>query len=291
MNRKKILLLILAGMIVVGAFSAFAILGQGGVKSSEAALAVFNVENLSCSSCVRNIQQALAKVDGVGQVEVSVTAGRSEVEFDQRRIGAEEIAQTITAAGYPAQIREILSAEDFRDLKTEHGRLGKIYIARIGERLLPRQEFDQVFSQRLAQTTQPLAVEARDSLRLQVWEDLLSRELLLGAAEARQVIVQDGEVEREIAEIKAGHAGIDELIEKRFGSQAAFARQIKNNLIIRRHLEQNVADPSLPEPQRQQALEQWYRQLVDKTRVVIFDPALKAAASSGGAGCGGSCCG
>jgi len=284
-------LLILAGTIVVGALSAFAILERGGVKSSEAALAVFNVENLSCSSCVRNIQQALGKVDGVGQVEVSVTAGRSEVEFDQRRIDAEEIAQTITAAGYPAQVRETLSAEDYRALKTENGRLGKVYIARIGERLLPRQEFDQVFNQRLAQATQPLAVEARDDLRLQVWKDLLSRELLLGAAEAQQVVVQDGEVDQEIAKIKAGHAGIDALIEKRFGSQAAFARQIKNDLIIRRHLEQNVADQGLPEPARQQALEKWYRQLVDRTRVVIFDPALKAAATSGGAGCGGSCCG
>jgi len=261
-----------------------------GVTSADAALAVFNVENLSCGSCVRNIQNALDGVEGVGKVEVSVTAGRSEVEYDQRQISADDIAGRITAAGYPAQIRETLSAEDYRDLKADNTRLEKVYIARIGERLLPREEFNRLFIQRQSQVTQPLSDEARVSLRLQVWDELLQRELLLGAAEEHQVVVQNGEVEQEINKIKAGHDGIDELILKRFGSQAAFNRQIKDNLIIRRHIEENVADPNLPEAQRQLVLEQWYRQLVDQTRVVIFDPALKSAATGSGSGCGGSCC-
>lgn len=260
------------------------------VESAEAALTVLNVENLSCGACVRNIQEALDGVDGIGRVEVSVTAGRGEVEFDQRRIDATEIARRVTKAGYPAKIRETLSAADYRALKTENSKLASVYVARIGKRLLPRDEFEQAVRLQLSSLPQPASAEARARVRLQVWDQLRQRELMLGAAEAKQVVVQDGEVDLEIQKLKAGHPGFDQQVEKQFGGLEALSRQIKNNMIIRRFLEQNVAAPDMPEPQRQLALQQWYQQLVDATPVVIFDPALKAASGSAGSGCGGSCC-
>lgn len=261
-----------------------------GLPETDAALAVLNVENLSCGACVRNIQEALDGIDGIGRVEVSVTAGRGEVEFDQQRIDAAQIARRITAAGYPAKIRETLSAADYQALKAENSKLASIYVARIGKRLLPRDEFEQAVRLQLSSLPQSASAEARARVRLQVWDQLRQRELLLGAAEAKQVVVQDGEVDLEIQKLKAGHSGFDQQVEKQFGGLEAVSRQIKNNLIIRRFLAQNVVAPDMPEPQRQLALQQWYQQLVDATPVVIFDPALKAAAGSAGSGCGGSCC-
>lgn len=288
MRWKKYLV---PGILVLAAIGiAIWVWPSRGVASADAALAVFNIENLSCGSCVRNIQNALEDVDGVGKVDVSVTSGRGEIEFDQRRIDAAQIAGKITAAGYPAKVRESLSAADYQALKAENSKLASVYIARIGNRLLPRDEFEQAVRQRLATVSQPLSAATRSRVRLQIWKELQQRELMLNAAEAKQVVVQDGEVELQLQKIKAGHAGFDQQAQKQFGSIGTLTRQLKNNLIIRRFLDQNVAASDLPEPQRQLALQQWYRQLVDATPVVIFDPALKAATGAGGPGCGGSCC-
>jgi len=261
------------------------------LNSAEASLAVFNVDNLTCGSCVSNVQQALNGLDGVGAVEVSVTAGRSQVEYDRQRVEAETIARTISAAGYPATIRETLTAAEYQSLKAEEGRLAERYVARIGKRLLPREEFEAILKQRQAGLPQSLAPQSLSQLRLQLWNDLLQRELLLNSAESSNVVVRDEEVALEIEKLKSGHADFEQLIAVRFGGIESFTRQIKNDMIIRRHLEQNVVGDDLPQPRRQQHLENWYRQLVETTSVVIFDPALKAASSGSGSGCGGSCCG
>jgi len=262
-----------------------------GLAESDASLAVFNVSNLTCGSCVSNVQNALQQLDGVGAVEVSVTAGRSQVEYDSRLVDAEMIARSISEAGYPAVIRETLPAADYQALKAEEGRLANRYVARVGKRLLPRDEFRALLEQRKSSLPQPLTPESLGRLRLQVWNDLLQRELLLNSAEASNVVVQDGEVALEVERIKAGHAGFEQLISERYGSLTAFTRQIKNDMIIRKHLTENVAATALNETERQQQLQQWYQQLVETTPLVLFDPAIKAANSASGSGCGGSCCG
>jgi copper chaperone CopZ len=262
-----------------------------GLSSAEASLAVFNVGNLTCGSCVSNVQRALNGLDGVGAVEVSVTAGRSQVEYDRQRIDAETIARTITSAGYPATVSETLSVADYQALQAEEGRLANRYVARIGKRLLPRAQFAATLKQRQAGLAQPLAPPELQQLRLQVWNDLLQRELLLDSAESSQVVVQDGEVTLAIEKLQQSHPDFEELIEQRFGGLEPFTRQIKNDLIIRKHLEENVVAAGLADRQRQVQLDNWYQQLVKTTPVVIFDPALKAAGSGSGSGCGGSCCG
>jgi copper chaperone CopZ len=286
-NKKLLFILVVSVGLALAAWG----WSQRGLSRAEASMAVFNVGNLTCGSCVSNVQRALKGLDGVGAVEVSVTAGRSQVEYDRQRTDAETIARTITAAGYPATIRETLSVADYQALQAEEGRLASRYVARIGKRLLPRAEFSATLKQRQTGLSQPLAPQELQQLRLQVWNDLLQRELLLAAAESSQVVVQDGEVALEIEKLKGGHAGFEELIQQRFGGIESFTRQIKNDLIIRKHLNENVAGADLAPGQRQELLENWYQQLVKTTPVVIFDPALKASGSGSGSGCGGSCCG
>lgn len=261
------------------------------VDAANAALAVYNVENMTCGACVRRVQSALAGVNGVGRVEVSVTAGRSNVEYDAARVDPATIAAAITAAGYPATLQESLSTDEYRALKAEDERLASRYVARVGERLLPREEFQAVLEQRMGSMPQSPPPAMLNQLRLQVWSELLQRELLLNAAEQSQVVVQEFEVAAEIERIKADHADFDQLLARRFGSLEAFSVQLKNDMIISKLVALNVSDPGLSAGQQQQQLQYWYQQLVRTTPLVIFDPALKAANSGSGSGCGGSCSG
>jgi hypothetical protein len=66
---------------------------------------------------------------------------------------------------------------------------------------------------------------------------------------------------------------------------------LKEELIINRNIEDFVLKGENDSTLRQVRLEQWFRNLVEATPVVLLDPALKAAVEGGGGGCGGACCG
>lgn len=55
---------------------------------------------MSCVSCARTIEIALRKKEGVKEVEVSFELGKVRVEFDEERIGEEEIVRVINSLGY-----------------------------------------------------------------------------------------------------------------------------------------------------------------------------------------------
>ncbi len=72
----------------------------------------FKVEGMSCVNCARTIEIALKRKDGIRDVEVSFELGRVKVDFDEDKIGEEEIVRTIDSLGY----RVVEEEESGRDL-------------------------------------------------------------------------------------------------------------------------------------------------------------------------------
>ena len=286
--QKKPIILILS--LVLGLTLVAGLLLTGGKTTAQAsAMTELNVSNLSCGSCVSNIQNALAQVDGVGQVDVSVTSGRSQITYDPALIQPAQIAKVITDAGYPAKVRLELSAAEYAKLQTEAEQLSSDYVARIGKRLVSKEEFGQLLALR---SSGGLAGNpsgfVNPQLQAQVWQELKEREVLLAAADRNQIVVQDGEVEIEVAKIKGATQNFAAAVEAQFGNYERFFARIKENLIINRNIEQNVVAGLTDERQKQLRFSQWYQETLQNTDVVIFDPALKLAASAGSS-CGGSC--
>ncbi len=281
---KRPIVLIMVAVLAVAGLGVYAWSGFGG--SREYGLAEFNVQKLTCGSCVKNIQNALADVRGVGNVEVSVTSGRAKVEFDESSTDAETISGKIASAGYPAQVSRTFSADDYRALRENASRLAKNYVAKIDDRLISRDDFEKACAARRS----PNATAAMEQgVRKAVWQETLQRELLLLAAEKNSIVVQDGEVALEIDKMRGGMQNFDAMIVKRFGSMENFAARVKEDMIINRNIEEHVLQGETDPKLRQFKLNNWYAELSAKTPVEIFDPALNAAAAGGG--CGGSCCG
>lgn len=61
----------------------------------------FQTEPFTCPSCVKKIEKVVGKKDGVDSTQVMFNSNKVKVGFDENRITAEEIAQTITDLGYP----------------------------------------------------------------------------------------------------------------------------------------------------------------------------------------------
>jgi copper chaperone CopZ len=277
--RLLIALIVGLALVAVGGFAWTA------TRPGALALAEFSVQNLSCGSCVQNIQNALGGVKGVGAVEVSVTSGRARVEYAPARIEAGTIAGRITEAGYPAVLNRDLSVADYQALRQDATRLADRYIGRIGEKLVSRTEFSAALARREGEPGAP-----QQGLLKSVWGEILQRELLLAAAEKNAVVVQEGELDLELQKMRTANGDFDAVVQARFGGTEEFRRQLKEEMIIQRNIDEHVLQGEADQAMVRLKLDRWFRELTAAVPVVIFDPALKAAVEGGGKGCGG-CCG
>lgn len=260
---------------------------SGTLGPAQAAMAEFQIEKLTCGSCVANIEKALDKVKGVESVTVNLTSNRGRVIFDPQLISGEVIGQAITDAGYPARLKNQLSPAEYSDLQNEQALMSQKYVARIGDRFVLLEDFDAQV--RLKAPNGAAAAEQGGKIRAAVWQEVLQRELLLTAAEQNNIVIQEGEVDLRIKEIAGDHAGFDQLIETRYGDMQTFRELLRQDMVINRNLEDHVFRGVTSPLERQKMFQGWYTDLVQQTEVVIYDPQLKTASAKGG--CGGGCCG
>ncbi|MCG8910904.1 heavy-metal-associated domain-containing protein [Pseudomonas sp. DP-17] len=68
-----------------------------------------HVEGMSCASCVRHVNAALAPVTGVAEVSVDLAAGRVRVSGDA---DAQALMAALQDAGYPAKVEASTQAPE-----------------------------------------------------------------------------------------------------------------------------------------------------------------------------------
>ena len=61
---------------------------------------IVRVTGMTCGGCVSNVTQALKAVSGVGEVDVSLSAGEATVKFDERLTSREKLKSAVKGAGY-----------------------------------------------------------------------------------------------------------------------------------------------------------------------------------------------
>ena len=66
---------------------------------------IFEVEGMSCPSCIRHIGEALKKVEGVGTVDVSLESGLVVVSHEPTRAPVASLIAALAAAGYNSTAR------------------------------------------------------------------------------------------------------------------------------------------------------------------------------------------
>lgn len=60
----------------------------------------FDVEGMTCASCVRRVERALTKVPGVHEASVNLATERASVSFDPAQVTTNDLAGAVTKAGY-----------------------------------------------------------------------------------------------------------------------------------------------------------------------------------------------
>ncbi len=92
----------------------------GGEKTTIA------IGGMTCAACVRRVENALKKIEGVREVSVNLATGRATVTHDARWTGLNAISQVVTDNGYKflgelndlsADPAEAARAADLREMK------------------------------------------------------------------------------------------------------------------------------------------------------------------------------
>ncbi|MEG0327839.1 MAG: heavy-metal-associated domain-containing protein [Erysipelothrix sp.] len=60
----------------------------------------FQMETISCPSCIMKIEGALKRLDGIEESEVLFNSSRVKVVFDETKLNSDEIKNSIEKIGY-----------------------------------------------------------------------------------------------------------------------------------------------------------------------------------------------
>jgi copper chaperone len=63
--------------------------------------AVFQLEPLTCPSCIKKIETTLNKTAGVDSAKVLFNSSKVKTEFDETQIEASQLEEKIKKLGYP----------------------------------------------------------------------------------------------------------------------------------------------------------------------------------------------
>ena len=64
----------------------------------------FKVTGMTCGGCTSNVTRALKAVAGVGDVNVSLSAGEATVQYDERRTSPDQLKSAVKGAGYGVDV-------------------------------------------------------------------------------------------------------------------------------------------------------------------------------------------
>lgn len=74
----------------------------------------FEIKGMHCASCVRVLERALSKIDGVSGANVNLATEKATVTYDPLKVTDEHLFSAVASAGYKAMIGE--EKKDFSDL-------------------------------------------------------------------------------------------------------------------------------------------------------------------------------
>lgn len=72
---------------------------------------IINVQDMTCSSCELKIENTLKNLDGIIEVQVSLSKAKAFITYDENKIKINDIIKTIEELGYPASAQNETAAK------------------------------------------------------------------------------------------------------------------------------------------------------------------------------------
>lgn len=76
------------------------------MEASGLVWADLKVGGMSCGGCVAQAEKTLRGIPGVSAAEVALAEGRARVQYDPGQAAPENLAATLSKAGFPTSVSE-----------------------------------------------------------------------------------------------------------------------------------------------------------------------------------------
>ncbi len=98
MQSRTKLLLSIAVVLIVTSFASLALTYSGIDTKTE----TIKLNSIVCDQCVDRLNKVIGSIDGVSNVEISLTEKQAVVTFDDSKTSLDKIENAITSTGYSA---------------------------------------------------------------------------------------------------------------------------------------------------------------------------------------------
>ena len=65
---------------------------------------IIKIKGMGCQNCVNAVMESLSEIDGINKVNVSLEKELAEVEYDELKVNADKMIETIKELEYEASI-------------------------------------------------------------------------------------------------------------------------------------------------------------------------------------------
>lgn len=65
---------------------------------------IIKIKGMGCQNCVNAVMESLSEIDGISKVNVSLEKELAEVEYDELKVNADKMIETIKELEYEASI-------------------------------------------------------------------------------------------------------------------------------------------------------------------------------------------
>lgn len=71
-----------------------------------------SIEGMHCASCVRVIEKALSKIEGVAEANVNLATNQAKVTYDPKKVDDQKLSAAVSSVGYKALLNQEGESED-----------------------------------------------------------------------------------------------------------------------------------------------------------------------------------
>jgi copper chaperone CopZ len=265
---------------------------------------VLSVQGMSCSGCIATIKGAVSDIKGIRDTLVDVGSGKVEIYYDNKGLkDVSRVAEAITASGYPAGIRKILSPDEIRKESALAEAKAQYYIASVGGYEIARTDFDteltvakkkysKIYGNKLFESPQGQAL--LNNLRAQVVSKLINEGVFMQEISKTRFKVDPVALENELNVFLRNHGKTFEefnssLIEAGYDPNY-FRKKFETKVQINRYLNERILANASNDFERQSLFKAWYSNAKSLAEVVYYDKRLERLVQSLSASrsCGGS---
>ncbi len=266
---------------------------------------VMKVDGMSCGGCVSTIQSSLSGFDGVTDVRVDVAAGTTVVIYDSGKISnVQELAQALTASGYPATVTHAVTADQLKREKQIAVQKSRSAIAAVGNLEIARSDFEAEIKHarnRYAAIYGPTVMEGAqgqrlmDNLKRQVAQRLIVENIQLQEIQRAGYRIdpadQDQAFEDYLREQNLSREAFTAELKKNGMALDYFTKRFHNRVLINRYIDEKIIPANISAAEKKQRYADWFANARLLAEITFFDAEIERLVNrpSTGGSCGSSC--